>query len=836
MRNPKRFILVFLGLIFGYHTTSGEVTELLNSGWKLQTANGKWIPATIPGYVHTDLFHAGLIPDPFYGTNEQAVAWVAEKAWQYSLTFDVTTLMLKNYRVDLVFEGLDTYAEVWLNGKKILAANNQFREWSCDVKQLLKPKGNQLLVIFPPMKPIEDSLQKLYGLQLPGGNRVFTRKGQWQYGWDWAPSIVSIGIWRPVKLVGKGTVSLEHVHFRQTFENHKLKSLDAIFTLEVYKATAIRLSVQHPDIEVNQGSIRLDSGSHDIAIPLFFKSDVQYWWPAGMGAPHLYEFLCEVYGEGPEPLIQRTIRTGIREVELVQEPDLFGSSFSFRINGIKVFARGANWVPADHFPARVTQEHYKKLLDEATFANMNMLRVWGGGIYEDEEFYRLCDEKGIMVWQDFMFACAMYPGSAPMLANIHSEAEQQVQRLGNHPSVVLWCGNNEISEGWHRWGWPADYSKPDSARIWNDYLRIFGELLPQLVQELTPGIPYWPSSPSLGRGDPKHVFSGDSHYWGVWHDAEPFERFRNKIPRFMSEFGFQSYPMLSSVRQFTPDTALATNSSTMLVHQKHPRGNSLIGQYMKDWFPEPESFERYLYYSELMQAEGMAIGILAQRESKPWCMGSLYWQLNDCWPAVSWSSVDYYGERKAMHYKAREVLSPTIATVSVIGNIMELTVINDNPQLNEANVFLKIMDHKGKDLYSIYYPEFTLLYNENRKLKDTIPQEVAKAFAENKLFCKIVITAAADPELLLNYIILPDKPKNIPFLTPEIRYKIEKMGEDFRIIFWADAFVYGLYIEADGATGTFSNNFINLVPGELNGVIFTPDKPVDSLKIKYMHY
>ncbi|HRZ42138.1 MAG TPA: hypothetical protein P5228_05490 [Bacteroidales bacterium] len=836
MKNQIRYMLLIICLLMIFKLSSGQEIMVLNEGWKLQTAKGKWIPATVPGYVHTDLMQAGMIKDPYYGDNEKEVAWVAEREWRYSLTFDVPLTLLWLYETELVFEGLDTYAEVWLNGSKILSASNQFREWRSGVRQLLKNKGNQLLVVFPPLKPIEDSLQKAFGLELPGGNRVFTRKGQWQYGWDWAPSIPSMGIWKPVKLVGKGTVALEKVDFRQTFENHRLKTLDAVFTLDVQKTTAIRLSVQHPDVEVNQGSIRLDPGRHNITIPLFFRSDIQYWWPAGMGKPHLYEFLCEVYGEGAEPLIHRTIATGIREVELVQEPDLFGSSFFFRVNGIKVFARGANWVPADHFPTRVTPERYRKLLDEATFANMNMLRVWGGGIYEDEAFYRLCDEKGIMVWQDFMFACAMYPADSVMLDNIRQEATQQVGRLSSHPSVVLWCGNNENSEGWHRWGWPSGYSKSDSARIWNDYLKIFEETLPEIVQQNAPGIPYWPSSPSLGRGDPRHLFSGDSHYWGVWHDAEPFERYREKIPRFMSEFGFQSYPAYSSVRRFTPDTALAPNSEVMLVHQKHPRGNTLIGQYMNEWFPEPESFKRYVYYSQLLQAEGIAMGILAHRQAKPWCMGSLYWQLNDCWPAVSWSSVDYYGERKAMHYKAAEVLSPTIATVSVTGNIVEMTVINDNPQLKEANIFLRIIDHKGKDMYSIYYPEFPLLYNENWKLKDTIPQEVAKAFAENKLICRIVMTADADPDWLFARVSLPDKPKYIPFEKPEIRYKIEKIEEEFRITFWADAFVYSLYLEADGATGSFSDNFINIIPGELRVVTFTPKTNIDSLKIKYMHY
>jgi beta-mannosidase len=814
-------------------SSAQELSVDLNTGWKLEVAKNKQIHAVVPGYVHTDLLAAGIIRDPYYADHETESAWVARKEWKYSLTFDAGAVVKKR-RCEILFEGLDTYAEVFLNGRKVLTANNQFVPWRIDVTGKLKEKGNHLQVVFKPFYLVEDSLHKAYGLALPGGSRVFTRKGQWQYGWDWAPALPSMGIWKGVKLMGYDKAVLRDVQFRQSFADHKLTGLEAIFRIEVFETTRAGIAVNHPSLHHTEGLLDIEPGLHELIVPLFFKDDVRYWWPVGMGEQYLYEFECVVRGAEAEILDRRSIRTGIREVELIREPDRLGETFYFRINGLPVFARGANWVPLDHFPTRAGYQDYKRMIDEALFANMNMLRVWGGGIYEDDRFYALCDEMGIMVWQDFMFACAMYPGNEAMLGNIRQEATHQVERLAKHPSVVLWCGNNEVSEGWHRWGWPADYNKADSGRIWNDYLAIFGELLPGIVDRHAPGIPYWASSPSLGRGDPGHIYRGDAHYWGVWHDAEPFEMFRRKVPRFMSEFGFQSYPMIPSISRFAPTEAWKPDSDIMLVHQKHPRGNQLISQYMKDWFPEPENFEQYVYYSQLMQAEGMATGILAHREAKPWCMGTLYWQLNDCWPAVSWSSVDYYGERKALHYKAREVLEPVIAIVSYKGSFAELTLINDDPKIEQLGLFFQLIDHKGQEVYGAYYPDFSAPYNVNSTIRVTIPEEVMVAYKENKLLTRI--TLSTDYSFISQRIILPDKPKNIVFEKPDIRHKIDKQGDDFRITFWADAFVYGMYLSAPGVKGQFSDNFFNITPGQLKIIRFVPEQNTETLNVEYLYY
>ena len=857
IRFKKVSILLIIALTFYTSFISGqEVTQVLSCGWKLEIereivknhaqpevwgsiASGRstkslLLDVSVPGYVHNDLLQWGVIRDPFYGDNEKHARWVADHEWRYTLTFDAGAVM-KSERIELLFEGLDTYADVYLNGQKILVAGNQFISWSVDVTKLIRKRNNRLLVIFKPLQAIEDSLQRAYGLSLPGGNRVFTRKGQWQYGWDWAPALPSMGIWKPVKLIGRNSVRLTKVELRQSFDNHKLASLEAAFTIESDRDKHLGFTVAHPDIEPIDRWLSLKAGINEVSFPLFFKDSVRYWWPAGMGRQNLYEFDCIVFNKNRKVIAESKIRTGIRQVELIREPDKYGESFYFRINGLPVFAKGANWVPSDHFPNRfpreVLREDYNKMFDEVEFAGMNMLRVWGGGIYEDELFYNLCDERGIMVWQDFMFACAMYPGNEEMLENIKSEAVHQIKRLRHHPSLALWCGNNEVSEGWHRWGWPSDYSPEDSARIWEDYLKIFESLLPQTVEKLSPEVPYWPTSPSLGRGDPDHTNWGNSHYWGVWHDAEPFEMFREKVPRFMSEFGFQSYPDINTVRKFAPPEAMNPRSDVMLAHQKHPRGNQLIEEYMKEWYPEPADFEEYVYFSQLLQAEGMAIGILAHREAKPKCMGTLYWQLNDCWPAVSWSSVDYYGERKALHYKLKEVFAPAIATVKIEDSSIVITLICDEPGLEEVNLFFQVFDQTGNELYGAYMPMIPVSTQNNSIIKFIFPDSLYSPKSINDLLFRTKVTTN-DFRMLSDHIIMPDKPKNLRLQKPAIQYIIEESPTGFLIKLHSNTYAYGVYIDVKNAPGELSQNFFHLMGGETKVITFTTDADVDELQIE----
>jgi len=807
------FAMVWLFSASGLTGRSTETFQTLDKGWVLHQSGIKNVSATVPGCVYTDLFNTGLIPDPFFAGNESEVKWVSQRDWRYSTTFTVSSRLLQREYIDMVFKGLDTYAEVFLNGRSILWANNQFREWRMDVKALLKQGENLLEVQFRSPFAVQDSLQKMYGLNLPEDHRVYTRKGQWQYAWDWAPALPSMGIWKPVQLHGYDAARLVGVTFVQEFQEAELSSLKARFTIHTKQNTPITLEVRHPDMLPATLNVIAVPGEQVFELPVVLKAPVKYWMPAGYGDHHLYEFFCSISDPGDVLVAEKRVLTGIRKVELVQDPDLYGSSFYFIINGLPVFAKGANWVPADHFPARVSPDTYRRLIHEAAFAGMNMLRVWGGGIYEDELFYGLCDSAGILVWQDFMFACGMYPGSETFLTNVAQEAKEQLLRLSNHPAIVLWCGNNEVSEGWHRWGWSTRFTPSDSARVWHSYLALFDTLLPDLVKSIVPGIPYWPSSPSLGRGDHRHVYSGDAHYWGVWHDAEPFEMFRRKVPRFMSEFGFQSYPNPASLRRFIPDSAMYAGSASMKTHQKHARGDQLITQYLDEWFPKPDSFENYALLSQLVQAEGVVTGILAHREAKPWCMGTLFWQFNDCWPAVSWSSVDYYGIRKALHYRVKEAFVPTMATLNILHHEIELVLINDDPKIDSVSLEFEVMDHAGNRVF-LWKARSEAPFTKN--LRYAWPLQILAPHDKDSLL--FVTRVFRNGVLLSERVTLPVTPKGLPGIRgefeagAEIEVAVAETGTYITLV--SDRIVYGVWVEVIGRSVNFSDNFFHLLPGK----------------------
>ncbi len=792
---------------------SGEAIQVLNQGWRLHLHDGTTIPATMPGCVYTDLFNAGIIPDPFYGTNEHLVKWVSDSTWKYSLEFSVSQRFTSKERLELVFKSIDTYAFITLNGRFLFSSRNQFMEYRFPITEEHIKEINLLEVHFSPPVLVSDSLEQAFGLSLPEDSRVFTRKGQWQYGWDWAPALPSMGLAGDVLLVGYDQVRIMDVHISQQFNGEALKSISADFLLFSTGSYPLNLSIASPDIVPADTLVMTQMGINRFSLSFDLKDTVRYWWPAGYGDQNLYEFFVQVMSEQQILLAERRVITGIRKSELVREPDEKGESFYLRINGVPIFAKGANWVPPDHFPARATDEKYRRLIKEARFAGMNMLRVWGGGVYERDLFYRLCDSAGIMVWQDFMFACGMYPDNDGFLVSVMAEVEVQVTRLRNHPSIVLFCGNNEVSEGWHRWGWSDRYHYDDSVKVALAYKIIFHLLLPTMLAELDPDMPYIHTSPLLGRGDPDHVNRGSAHYWGVWHDGEPFSMFREKVPRFMSEFGFQAYPPMASLREFIPQDQMHRGSPSMATHQKHTRGDKLILQYMNEWFPEPESFEQFVLFSQMLQAEGVGIGILAHREAKPWCMGSLLWQFNDTWPAISWSSVDYYGRRKALHYKVKELFNPTLAAINVNTHSFEMVYINDNPSIDTVSVDVTVMTHDGTVLF--HHRELTSTpTTQNRRWEWPLPLTEGVALSD-LLFVARVLHGR---DTLSNSVTLPVKPKHLPLSNTQINHQVFTNDEGTTIKIWTDAFVYGVVLETADGDAPFSDNFFHLLPGETKTV------------------
>ncbi|MBE0592549.1 MAG: glycoside hydrolase family 2 protein, partial [Gemmatimonadales bacterium] len=695
------------------------VERVIADGWEFRRAGDTlWMPATVPGTVHTDLLANGVIPDPFYGDNETRLQWIEREDWEYRTAFDMRPEDLARGRHDLVFDGLDTYARVLLNGEEILAADNMFRRWPVDVSGLVRPGENTLEVRFRSPLAVELPLVAAHPYRLPIDNdrgdpptRVFTRKAAYQYGWDWGARFVTSGVWRPVRLRSWQGAAIEDVWVRQRELTEDHAVLNVQVTLVADTATRGAVTVRSSDAGSGTGTeiVELRPGTQVVTVPFEIRNP-ERWWPRGMGAQRLYDVIVEVAAGGRIDRARK--RIGLRTLDVVTEPDAIGESFYVRVNGVPVFAKGANYIPIDHFTPRAGPAKYRALFEAAAGANMNMLRVWGGGIYEEDRFYDLADEYGVLVWQDFMFAIGMFPGDSAFLDNVRREAEDNVRRLRNHPSIALWCGNNEIDEAWHNWGWPRqyEYTPAQQAEVWGTYERIFHGILPDVVSAMDPGRFYWPSSPSIGWGHPESMTQGDSHYWGIWHGGEPFEVFRERLPRFMSEFGFQAYPDMATIDAFAPRSEQDLASPMMLVHQKGGRGNERILDYLRRWYPEPKDFPAFVYLSQLLQAEGMKIAFEAQRVARPRTMGTLYWQLNDTWPVVSWSSRDYFGRWKAMHYTVRDAFADILVAPALDRDSLVVHVVSDRLAPATGTLRMALLDFDGVSWWS---EEFALTVEPN---------------------------------------------------------------------------------------------------------------------------
>jgi beta-mannosidase len=490
-----------------------------------------------------------------------------------------------------------------------------------------------------------------------------------------------------------------------------------------------------------------------------------------------------------------------------------GESFYFKVNGIPVYAKGANYIPQNSFQNRVTRSDYEQLLQDVVDANMNMLRVWGGGIYENDEFYQLCDEKGIMLWQDFMFACAMYPGDKDFLSNVKQEAIDNMARLRNHPSIVLWCGNNENSEGWYRWGWQEGRSESEKEEIWASYLKLFDSLLPEMVDAFT-DVPYWESSPKYGRGNPKYQFEGDAHDWWVWHDGYPFEHFETEVPRFMSEFGFQSFPSAEIIQLINESDSLDLTTEAVQNHQKHSRGFELIREYMARDFPLVEDPEHYIYMSQLVQAYGITKGIEAHRRARPYNMGSLYWQLNDCWPAISWSSIDFKGRWKALHYKAKHSFENVLISPQINGDKkLEVWLVNDGLKNHTGMLELKVLNFMGESLWAMSRP--IRVYPNSSSMPLLVDLEEIASARDS-----VVLQVSFNEYSRLFYF---EQPKDIRLIKGEISTEIMKSTGGFDIELSSPVLQKDVFLST-ALEGRFSDNFFDLLPNRPKIVHFQTEE------------
>ena len=698
------------------------VAKFLNQGW---TLTGDTLDINmqvdVPSVVQQSLYENGVIPHPYLGTVENQLLWISDHPWDYTLHFDADKELFEKENVELCFEGLDTYAKVSLNGYELFSADNQFREWKADAKPFLKEKDNLLEVHFIRYDSTQLALYEQHQPQLPEKYAV-SRKAPYQHGWDWAPRYKNVGIWKPVKLEGWNEARLEDayavtdiadsVHAVLTlhldYESEREEDVEAI--IEVGPSTGSGTSV----FAAQNRSLSLSKGRQHTVLPITIDNP-QLWWPNEMGEQPLYDFEV-VLKKDNRVLDSKKFKSGIRTFEMVDEPDSIGRAFYFKVNGVPMYAKGANYVPEEMIETWINADNTLKLLQMAKDAHFNMLRVWGGGIYPSEDFFTLCDKYGILVWEDFMYAGTMYPYDEAFLENARIEAEEQVKRLASHPSLALWCGGNEISEGYYNWGWQKslNWSEEDDKAIKAGYDRLFEGILPQAVADYDGTRPYWPSSPSKGWGSPESLTEGDVHYWGVWWGELPYEVYREKLGRFNSEYGYQSYPDYQTLLKIAQGEELSKDAEVIAAHQKHARGTRQIDDFIKRYYPnaQPKDFEEYVHLSQLSQAYGMEIAIEAHRTAKPYNMGTLYWQLNDAWPVTSWSSIDYYGNPKVLQERLKTLYAPVL--LSLDQKDYGVFVTSDLLRDIDGALSIQVFDLEDKPLFE-QKVQVTMTPNENRK-------------------------------------------------------------------------------------------------------------------------
>jgi beta-mannosidase len=828
--------ILYVSLICTTASFSQSIKKIyLNDSWQFsELGKNNWLPATVPGTVHTDLLNNKLIEDPYFSDNEKKLQWIEEKDWEYKSTFNADNYLSYN-NIDIIFEGLDTYAKVYLNDSLIIEADNMFRTWQKDCKRFLKKENNLLrIVFFSPVK-ISDSISSKSEIKLPGGNKVYVRKAAYHFGWDWGPRFVTSGIWRPVCIQAWNDLIIEDVSFQQNKITREKAEIHVPFLLNCHKRDLYKMSVRDVSNTITyvEKTDSLFEGFNLDAFD-FYLHNPRLWWTRELGSPEMYSFRFEVR-KNNIVVDEKIYNIGIRKIELVREKDSIGESFYFRLNGVPVFIKGANYIPQDNFLPRVKKEKYESLIKDCNFSNINMLRVWGGGVYENDEFYNRCDYSGILVWQDFMYACAMYPGNAHFWENVRIEASQNYSRLKNHPCIALWCGNNEIDEGWNNWGWQKQfgYSKKDSIKLWNDYSMIFDKILPNSLEKISTSTNYISTSPKIGWGHPESMKEGDSHYWGVWWGMQPFDVYKEKVPRFMSEYGFQGFPDLKTVEGFTTQGERFLYSDALKNHQKHPVGFETIQKYLETEYDTPKNLEDYIYVSQLLQAYGLRTAIEAHRRAKPYCMGTLYWQLNDCWPVVSWSGIDYSERWKALQYFVRDSYKEILISPIVENDFVNVYIVSDKLYRSSGILKLSLLDFSGNALWQ----------------KDTavsIPDNSSGVYFrinKNDLisgFNKNEIVFSAKLELIEGAVYKNNlyfgHPKELKLPASEIIFDVRDETKGITLNIQSDKLIKNLYLYSDEEM-FFSNNYFDLIPGEVETVYCgtSINKEEFGKKIKYLY-
>lgn len=809
--------------------------------WQYQRlGDTTWQACRVPSMVQENLIASGDLPDPFYRDNETKVQWPSNEDWIYRTIIAIDTLPKQGERYLLQFDGIDTYSDIFLNGERLGHTSNMFVGYEWDVSHKLRQGTNTLVVHLK--SPLKEAMGAYLsnGFNYPADNdhapirlSPFTRKAPYHYGWDWGMRLVTIGIWQPVRLICYQEARLKAPLIRTLITWGQAQQEDEAIQGSV---------IVTPNIESwghnTQTSLLLnlkDASGQIVASKRYATNDASeyslelkrptLWWPHLWGEPYLYQLEIRLLNAQDQVLDSYTQSLGFREIELVQQEDYLtspreeysgaGRSFYFKVNRKRLFARGANYIPGDQILTRRGDEFFTRLFKDIQFAGMNMVRVWGGGVYEDKRFYEEADRSGILIWQDFMFGCTAYPSDSAFLTNVREEAEYQIRRLSNFTSLALWCGNNEVEEAIKYWGWQRKYPQDQYEQMADSYAPLFKGLLAEVVKTIVPHQDYVHSSPlEANWGRPNTWRYGDSHYWGLWYGKEPFETFEDKPLRFVSEYGFQAFPPMHSIRSFATPEDYGLETPVMKLHQKASTGNGLIHTYMEREYRVPDkSFEDFVYVGQILQARGMAQvarTLRCQRSD-----GALYWQLNDTWPSVSWSSVDYYGSYKAMHYTMRHAhANLSIATKRLGQDSLALYALWDDRLMSqEAELTIELRDFVSKrPLRRASFKQKHLSPNSTQCLA-TIDLKAWGLSEATDRGLDITLKLRDGQVSRLQWYPVPTKALSLPKAKYKHLFRQVKPGES-RLTIQAETFIKDLLIEMPEHAVRMSDNVIDLFPGQ----------------------
>ena len=840
----KKVLCIFLSIMLWQISSAQELRRIdLCGEWDFrQSGSEHWIRASVPGCVHTDLMSAGLIDDPFYGRNEKSIQWIGEKDWEYRKTFTISEADLLVSNMWVVLEGVDTYADISVNGLPVGTTDNMFRTWRFDISDKLKVGDNQLTIRFESVfrHDMPRYLDAPYRLMAWPNNdqsdiwlSLYARKAGYHYGWDWGPRLITAGLHGSVYVESWNDWKIQSVFFKTlsldkpSARTGKARTADLQADIEVLSDMECDafITISRGSQKVCGEKVVLKKGLNSYKLPFTIRNP-HLWWSNGLGKAHMEEFTVRVDACGNTASLTDDI--GIRTAEVIREDDDQGRKMTVRLNGYDVFCKGANWIPIDNFPHMRERRDYAYLLESAALSNMNMIRVWGGGLYESEDFYELCDSLGIMVWQDMAFACGMFPSDSTYLSNVKEEVKDNVRRLRNHPSLVLWCGNNENEISYFEWGWNRTLTHDQRIDYEKGLKKLFYDVIPSTVDAEDGTRYYHPTSPVTGHSGVPYSM-GDAHMWSVWKGGWVEEYLKpHNIARFMSEYGFISYPDMFSMKKFIPEWDMYTGSPSMLAHHRayddttrDPNySDNTICRYMNRYAWVPEKFEDYVYMTQWFQAEAVKVAMEAHRRAKPYCMGTLFWQLNDCWPVVSWSSIDYYGRWKALQYYSRRAYAPVLVSpyLAEDGKV-SVKVVSD--RIEEFNGILETYV-MGFDGNIIKQTDVKCSVNAAGS-EDVFRFEGHELDGDTFLYVRLV----EDGILVSENIFFNRYPDEYARLKPNIRIEAVKTDDGIEMILSTDKLARCLYLYTDNENDFFEDNYIDLIPGFSRRIFVKTDKDIE---------